>query len=100
MSVVTFLANSTMKIDPGKIGIPDPAKTADSVLLNVLNTSYFWAGIVCVIIIIAGGLFYVTSNGNAANVKRGKDAITGAIIGLVVVLFAFTITQFVLGRFQ
>jgi hypothetical protein len=100
MSILSFLAESTMKIDPSKIGIGDPVRSGDSILLNVLNTAYFWAGIVCVIIIIAGGFFYVTSNGNAANIKRGKDAIMGAIIGLVVILLAFTITQFVLGRFQ
>lgn len=99
MTTLTLLAESTVKINPSEIGISDPATSAGSVLLSALNTSYFWAGIVCVIIIIAGGFIYVTSSGNAAKVKRGKDAVMGAVIGLVFVMLAFTITQFVLGRF-
>jgi hypothetical protein len=99
MNVLTYLAEAATHISPSEIGISDPVRNADTALLNILNTTYFWAGIICVIIIIAGGYFYVTSNGNAANIKRGKDAIMGAIIGLIVVIMAFTITQFVLGRF-
>lgn len=99
MRMLTYLAEAAVKINPSDIGINDPVRSGGSVLLNVLNTAYFWAGIICVIVIIAAGFFYVISNGNAANIKRGKDAITGAIIGLVVVMMAFTITQFILGRF-
>lgn len=106
MSLFTTLANTCTPDPSGRtikaceIGISDPAVNANNILIQVLNTTYFWAGIVCVIIIIAAGYFYVTANGNAANIKRGKDAIMGAVIGLVVILLAFTITQFVLGRFQ
>lgn len=99
MSIFTSLLAESIKISPGEIGIGDPVKSADSLLLNVLNTAYTWAGIVCVLIIIVAGYFYVVSSGNAATIKRAKDAITGAIIGLIVVILAFTITQFVLGRF-
>lgn len=105
MSIFTTFAACTKDasdrtIAACEIGINDPAVNANTLLVEVLNATYFWAGIICVIIIIIGGYFYVTSNGNAANIKRGKDAIMGAVIGLVVVISAFTITQFVLGRFQ
>jgi hypothetical protein len=99
MSILTFLAESAIKISPNEIGINDPAKDGGSIFTNVLNTAYLWAGVVCVIIIIVAGFFYVTSSGNAATVKRAKDAIMGAVIGLIVVISAFTITQFILGRF-
>jgi zinc transporter ZupT len=98
MNIVKTLAEA-IKINPGEIGITAPVRDADNVLLNILNTAYLWAGIVCIIIIIIAGYFYVTSNGNAATIKRGKDAIMGAIIGIIVIILAFTITQFVIGRF-
>jgi hypothetical protein len=100
--LTTFAAcvpSTTGKINPCEIGINDPVTDPNALLTNILNTTYIWAGIICVLIIIIGGYFYVISNGNAANVKRGKDAITGAVIGLVVIILAFTITQFVIGRF-
>lgn len=100
MSILTYVAAAVERIDPSLIGINDPVKSSDTAMLNVLNTVYLWAGIVSVIIIIIAGFIYVTSNGNAANIKKGKDAIMGAVIGLVIIILAFTITQFVLGRFQ
>jgi hypothetical protein len=99
MNFLKFLAED-IRIKPSQIGISDPVRSADTALVNILNATYFWAGVVCVIIIIIGGYFYVISNGNAANVKRGKDAIMGAVIGLIVIILAFTITQFVIGRFN
>lgn len=38
---------------------------AGDLVHNVLNIVYTWAGIICVIIIIIAGFYYVTSNGNA-----------------------------------
>lgn len=97
MSVLTNLAAGLLT--PDEIGMKGHATDGNVLLTNVLDVVYLWAGIICVIVIIVAGLIYVTSNGNAANIKRGKDAIMGAVIGLIVVIFAFTITQFVIGRF-
>lgn len=87
------------KIDPNEIGISDPVKDPTTLVGNFLVPVYTWAGIICVIIIIVAGYFFVISAGNASNVKRAKDAILGAVIGLVVIMMAFIITQFVIGRF-
>jgi uncharacterized membrane protein YagU involved in acid resistance len=94
-----FLIHLAGLLSPNEIGLEGQATDGNAVLLNVLNTVYLWAGIICVVIIVIAGYIYVTSNGNAANIKRGKDAIMGAVIGLIFVMLAFTITQFVIGRF-
>lgn len=93
-----FLA-ATEKISPSDIGMTGQVASGDTILTNVLNAAYFWAGIICVIIIITAGYFYVTSAGNASTVKRAKDALVGAVVGLVVIILAFTITQFIIGSF-
>lgn len=87
------------KIDPGSIGIDHPVKNADSALHSILNTAYGAAGIVCVIVIIIAGYTYVTSSGDASSIKRAREAILGAVIGIIMVILAFAITQFILGRF-
>ena len=85
------------KLTPGEL--PNlPTATADSSLQTILNTVYFWAGIVCVIMIVIAGFMYVTSAGNSSTVQKAKNAILGAIIGLVVTIGAFAITAFVTGR--
>lgn len=99
MSFMSQLLATTQQINPNEIGYTGATTNANTLITDVLNTAYMWGGIICVLIIIIAGYFYVTANGDATKIKRGKDAITGAIIGLVVILLAFTITQFVIGRF-
>lgn len=98
MSIMQFLAASE-KIDPGSIGITAPVKNADSAVAGILTTVYIWAGIVCVLVIIVAGYLYVTSVADASQIKRAKDAILYAVVGLVVIIMAFVITQAIIGRF-
>lgn len=80
------------------IGFQGP--TSDKGLIaNILLPVYFWAGVAAVIVIIVAGFFFVSSHGDPALVTRAKSAITGAVIGLVVILLAFVITNIILGVF-
>lgn len=63
---------------------------------NVLNAVYFWVGIIAVIFIIIGGVNYTISQGDPGKVAKAKSTILYAIVGLVVSLLAFAITEFVL----
>jgi hypothetical protein len=97
VNVIYFLAQAT-KIDPNTIGV-HKIDDANAALAGVLNTMYAWAGIVAVLVIVVAGFYFVTASGEAAIIKRAREAIIGACIGLIVILMAFVGTQFVLGRF-
>lgn len=97
--ISVWLAEAAEKVDPSKIGLNNPPKDANAALASVLNTTYFWAGIVCVIIIVIAGYYYTNSSGDSAGVNRAKQAIVGAVVGVIVILMAFVGTQFMLGRF-
>ena len=71
----------------------------DVLLTNILNFTYFIAGVVAIIVIIVAGIMYTSSSGDSSRVAIAKNALTYAIIGLVVVLSAFVLTNFVIGRF-
>lgn len=96
---MSFLDFAVTKIDAGKDIKNLPTPTSNEILTNVLGTVYWTAGVVAVIIIIIAGIFYATSDGDASKVKRAKDAIVYALAGLVIVLMAFLMTQFIIGRF-
>jgi len=85
------------KIDAGDVGIPK-ASAADG-LAGVLTTVYWAAGVTAVIVIIIAGIFYAISNGDSNKTKQAKDAILYAVVGLVVIMMAFVITNYVIGRF-
>ena len=63
--------------------------TIISVIIGVL-------GLAAVVVIVLGGVSYVTSAGDPGKVKKAKDTILYGIIGLVVALLAFAIVNFVL----
>lgn len=77
-----------------------PAIPANQVIQNGLDILYYIVGAVSVIMIIIAGLTMVTSAGNADAVKKAKNTILYAVIGIIFVLLAFTITHFIIGSFK
>lgn len=89
--------NTGTRIDPNCVGVNKVG--AQGTIDGILNTAYFAAGMVAVIVIIISSIFYVISQGDASKTKRAKDGILYAIVGLVIVMMAFVITNFIIGRF-
>lgn len=66
------------------------------VFSQITNVLLFIVGAISVIMIIIGGLRYVISGGDSANVSAAKNTILYAVIGVVVALLAYAIVNFVL----
>ena len=64
-----------------------------------LNLFSAIVGIIAVVMIIVGGVKYITSQGESSNITAAKNTILYAVIGLVVVALAQIIVRFVLERF-
>lgn len=69
-------------------------------ITQVIDVLLFAIGIISVIMIIVGGIFYATSTGDQSRITRGKLTITYAVAGLIVALLAYAIVHFVVDRFQ
>ena len=67
---------------------------------NVLNVIFGLIGVIAVIFVIIGGFKYTTSQGDPGKVQQAKTTITFALIGLVVTLGAFAITNFIIGALK
>ena len=65
---------------------------------NVVNILMFILGAVSTIMIIVGGLKYVTSNGDSNSIQSAKTTILYSVVGLVVAISASAIVSFVLGQ--
>lgn len=72
--------------------------TINDMITTVINIFSLVVGIAAVIMIIVGGLKYITSSGDSGNVSGAKNTILYAIIGLVVVALAQVIVRFVLSQ--
>lgn len=69
-----------------------------TLIRNIINILLFLAGIAAVIMIIIGGIRYVTSSGDQSQVTAAKNTILYAVIGLVVAALAFAIVNFITDR--
>ncbi len=72
--------------------------TVDRIIKLVINIFSLLVGVISVIMIIVGGLKYITSGGEGTNITGAKNTILYAIIGLVVVALAQVIVRFVLAK--
>ena len=70
----------------------------DTQVINMINGVIAVLGLVCVIVIIIGGINYMTSSGDAGKVKKAKDTILYGLIGLVICVLAFAIVNFVISN--
>lgn len=71
----------------------------DSVLGNVINIMLFIVGFLAVVMIVFGGIRYVTSAGDQNRVTAAKNTIMYSIIGLVIAVLAYAIINWVLDLF-
>lgn len=74
--------------------------TFDSIVGQVILTALSFLGIIFLILLIYAGFLWMTASGNDQQVSKAKSIITTAIIGLIIVLSAYSISYFVLSSLQ
>ena len=77
--------------------IVNEGKASGNIFTAAMNHAFTWAAIICVIVIVIGGIQYTISNGNPAGVQKAKQTIMYAAIGLAISLLAVAIVNFVVG---
>jgi hypothetical protein len=76
------------------LGSEDPRVIAS----NIIRIFLGFLGIVALGLIIYAGFLWMTSEGNAEKVDKAKKILTGAIIGLLIILSAFAIASFIISQ--
>lgn len=67
----------------------------ESIFKKVTNVLLFLVGAISVIMLIIGGIRYVISGGDQAQVTSAKNTILYAIVGIVVAFLAYAAVNFV-----
>jgi len=70
----------------------------DLVVGKVIRALLTFLGVIFMALMIYGGFLWMTDRGNEDQVKKAKNLITAAIIGLVIVVSAYAISVFVVGK--
>ena len=86
----------TEKVSVGGVGnVTMGSADAGLMVTNMISWFMGMAGVVAVIFVVYGGISYITAAGDAGKIVKAKNAITYALIGLVIVAVAEVITGFV-----
>lgn len=76
----------------------DPITGPGGIIIKVTKIIAEITGVAAIIMIIVGGIEFVTSGGEANSVAQAKNTIIYALVGLVVILISSTLIAFVVDR--
>lgn len=65
------------------------------VVANVIQAVLGLLGIIFIVLMVYAGYLWMMAGGNEEQVKKAKDLIRAAIIGLIIIVAAYSITYFV-----
>jgi hypothetical protein len=94
--VVSFIATkfATGATSPG--GLPDVSATPET-MVSIFNVVLTLIGGIVVLVIVIAGLDFMFSQGEPDKISRARNTIIYALIGMVIIIFAAVIVNFVIG---
>lgn len=70
------------------------------VISNIIRIILGFLGFLGVLMVLYGGFIWMTAGGDPVKVEKAKKILVAAIIGLIIILSAFTIVSFVISAIQ
>ena len=70
------------------------------IITTIINVMLFIAGALAVIMIIYGGIRYITAHGDEKQVKVAKDTIVYSVVGLIIAILAYALVTFIFNTFK
>lgn len=96
--VLKFLGQTAQK--GGLTSNPDAPTDVATIIAGVINAILGLVGIVFFLQMFYAGFRWMTAEGAEEVIKESKGSIKGALIGIVIVMSAFALTNFVLSRLE
>ena len=76
--------------------LPDPEGGPRGVAIEVISWVLGLLGLAALIMIIYGGVIWMTAAGNEDQVGQAKKLLAAGVIGLIIILMSYGLAQFVL----
>lgn len=93
-----FAQGSPLPDSPSQL--PSTFRDVSTSINTIFNLVFAIAGAVFVILLLVGGIQYLTAAGNEEATAKARRLLVDSIVGLIIVLAAFAIGRFVLTRFR
>lgn len=97
-----FLLSGCNFIQQSVLGGKDPTQITRNDLVasvwNIVRGTFISLGVIITIIVIYGGIQYMTALGNEEKLEKAKQTIFWAIAGLAIIISAFAIITYLLQK--
>lgn len=67
----------------------------DDLIIRVIQIALYFAGAIALVFLIIGGFQYIASRGNEEAMEKAKKTITGAVMGIVIIIMSYAIVAIV-----
>lgn len=74
-----------------KLGAKDPAY----IVFSIINVSLIFLGTITLVLVIVSGFMWLLAGGEEEKIKKAKDILKGAVMGLVIVLASYGLAQYI-----
>ncbi|MDA3839984.1 MAG: hypothetical protein PF572_02750 [Patescibacteria group bacterium] len=85
-----------LEITAKAAGFPDP-KSIPEIIGALIGIVLSFVGIIFLCLTIYGGFLWMTSGGNEVKILKAKETLRNSIIGLIIILSAYSVARFVTG---
>ena len=91
--------NTGLDDTAGAAGLSNSSSIAQ-ITGKIINVVLGFLGVIFVILLIYGGFMRMTAQGDSGKVETSMKIITSAVIGVIIIIAAYTITAFVMSRIE
>ncbi len=73
-------------------------KTPIQIITSIINTILYFVGAIVIVLMLWAGFKWMTSAGNTDAIKKSRETIINAVIGLVIIFASYVIVNYVMLR--
>ena len=97
--ILFFLLFPILNVE-GTVSLPNLLGSTDlpTIVGNIIKAVLGLVGTLALVMFIYGGILWMTSGGSEEQVKKGKDTLVWAILGLAIIFFSYALSNFVITR--
>ncbi|MFA5135792.1 MAG: hypothetical protein WC489_00180 [Patescibacteria group bacterium] len=88
----------TVNKPPGSEFVTDnPVQGVGNLITFLISITLFVGGLAALIYLVWGAFEWITSSGEKEKIQKAQQKMTNAVVGLIMIVFAFTIFIFIMG---
>ena len=80
------------------VTLPNVLGSADlpTIVGNIIKAVLGLVGTLALVMFIYGGILWMTSGGKEEQIKKGKDTLVWAVLGLAIIFFSYALSNFII----